>query len=544
MKPFLIFLTLFTSLQLFADVKGTGSRLDFDVDNDGVSDATLTQTGLGLGLGTASPSTNLHVVGSGLFSECTLTVGQSTTASANFSVTGTMGLSHESFSSSNVLLSDDSVALIDTSSGNVNVKLPNPALYTGRFYTIKKVDSSNKVIIHDLELNDRYTLSSGNLGSLTIVSNGNQWYTLDSSSDLVAYNPISSANLVLHLRFDQVQSDGTFKDDGLHALHATPSSTLSSANLVLGSSSRAIHYENNTPEADMYVDIPDHASLQDESITIAGWTRGEGLSWGINLFAQQKDGDQGYVLHASGSDGALRMRLATDVNSGSGDDDWSASGTTNLRDGNWYHFAATLEADGDADGGGTYKLFVNGVQEQSLTWQGNTELGTTLNWTRVMDHPFSTATSLCTAIDDIRVYDATLTTSEIAALASLPQIRSITAQDNLIVWWKFDGCEDSDPMPDASGTGNDAEINPSDNEFDFVDGVYYNAVSLDDSNNSKGWAYRTLDNSTLSTNSLTAGLWVKASSRARDGNNWNTLFGKTTFINGFQIDHGNNYDIR
>jgi hypothetical protein len=170
----------------WADVKSTTGQIEFDAHTDGSSEMTLNSTGLGIGV---SPSTNLHVNGNAIITEQLFIGGSS--GSANLNLHGTIGYRLVSVSE-NTILSDDSIIMVDSSSDNIIITLPYAGNILGRTYTIKKIDTANIVQLSSSNLidnSDYFNLSSGNTGSVSVISDGSKWLVLSQYDASLAWTP-------------------------------------------------------------------------------------------------------------------------------------------------------------------------------------------------------------------------------------------------------------------------------------------------------------------------------------------------------------------
>ena len=178
----LAIISLFLQVGLASVTSNTGS-IKFDPEGSNLPKMTLNSTGLGIGV---SPSTNLHVSGNTVIIN-SLTVGSSMVGSANLNVVGSMGMSSLSVSSDETL-GNETLVFANSASGNLVLTLPDASSVEGRHYWIKKVSSPNVVSIVGAQSIESFTqinLIAGKVGSLHILSNGTQWYTLSQSSDAV-----------------------------------------------------------------------------------------------------------------------------------------------------------------------------------------------------------------------------------------------------------------------------------------------------------------------------------------------------------------------
>jgi hypothetical protein len=182
---------------LSANVSSTSSNLFFDVYGDGTQEMTLNSTGLGIG---TIPSTNLHVMGNAVVTG-TLAIGITSTTS-NLHINGSWALSPITVSSNIEIGQKSSLYLVNSSSDNLYLTLPYAANVNGRVLSIKKTSPLNSVFIsgndlidhhHQLELN----ATSTTYPSLKIMSSANQWYIIQSSSNVLGKNPSSHSNLMI-----------------------------------------------------------------------------------------------------------------------------------------------------------------------------------------------------------------------------------------------------------------------------------------------------------------------------------------------------------
>ena len=170
----------------FAEIKSTSSTINFDSNFDGVNEAVLNPTGLGIG--TNTPSANLHVAGNSIVSG-TMAVGATSNASgSNLHIQGSYGLSAQTVTG-NTTLSGYSVVLVDTSAGNIWMYLPSASSATGRTYWVKKISNSYALNLNGgttlIDGAGQLTLSSASTGGypyIKVISSGNAWYILDSST--------------------------------------------------------------------------------------------------------------------------------------------------------------------------------------------------------------------------------------------------------------------------------------------------------------------------------------------------------------------------
>ena len=168
-----------------AEVISTSGNIDFDIDDDGFFEAKLNSSGLAVG-GNISPSANLHVSGNALVTK-KLSIGTETSSSANLFLSGTLSHSIETISSSQSI-GDYGTIAAGNSSDNIKLTFPGASVVgDGRVYTVKKTISINRIIIDGgggslIDGFPGYELTSGNLGSLSMVSHSGNWFILSKSA--------------------------------------------------------------------------------------------------------------------------------------------------------------------------------------------------------------------------------------------------------------------------------------------------------------------------------------------------------------------------
>lgn len=156
-------------------IKSTSGNIIFDIDEDDIPEARLNSTGLAIGTD-LQPTAKLHVAGNIVVTN-DLLLG-SNSGNSNFEVAGSMGFNMQTITT-NTTLSGNSVVLVDTSSANLNLILPDVFPVKGRQYIIKKTTTVNHILLGSSDnLIDGYSgymFTSGNMGFMNIVSNGSTW---------------------------------------------------------------------------------------------------------------------------------------------------------------------------------------------------------------------------------------------------------------------------------------------------------------------------------------------------------------------------------
>jgi len=380
---------------VYSDVSSTEGKIRFDIQQDGQPEMTLNSTGLGLG---TLPAANLHVAGNAIVSD-QLFIGGSSGAS-NLNINGTIGYGFLTISS-NATLGETSVVLVDSSSDNIVVTLPYAGNVTGRQYQIKKISTSNSVWIlgggnlidstNPIELPE-----SSNLASVKLMSDGIQWYKLEQAE---IFETIASENLVGWWRLDET-SGTTAMDSSSDQENGTLQNSLTFAtDSIAGKLGNALVFNGSNE----YININYDGDLNPSVFTISLWARvngGAGTFRSPLTSRQDSAGNlNGYIFYASNVD---TWQF------------WTGTGSAYHQQigpavviGEWVFLAGTYD-------GSTKKFYVNGAAADSdaVTFKVNS-----LNPTRIgagggaaLNYYFNGA------IDDVRVYNRSLTPNEIQAI--------------------------------------------------------------------------------------------------------------------------------
>lgn len=182
---------------LGADVKSTSGNIKFHVDAlDASPEMTLNTTGLAIG--GHEPSENLDVRGDVVITT-DLQVG-GTHGSSNLSVHGTMSQSTGLISSSTNLNPQHSIYLLDSSSGNLEVGLPDTSDLHGRVLLFKRISSSSNVTIlggnSTIDGYSQFDMSvvGSELPSLKLMAtSGNLYHVMDAMGSVTGSNGVTPA---------------------------------------------------------------------------------------------------------------------------------------------------------------------------------------------------------------------------------------------------------------------------------------------------------------------------------------------------------------
>ncbi|MBF0197863.1 MAG: hypothetical protein HQL32_09140 [Planctomycetes bacterium] len=186
----------FICMQSYGALSSSEESITFDPTNTSVPVVTITTTGMGV---CTTPTTTLDVSGNTIISE-SLAVG-SVSGNSTLEINGSLTMTPQ-FVSSNITLGGYNTALVDSSSGNITVTLPDVASSRGMTYTIKKTTFNNTVTVSGggtpIDRQSLFllsgTASSSQLPILTVVSDGSRWHSMNSTG--TTWSP-SCDNLIL-----------------------------------------------------------------------------------------------------------------------------------------------------------------------------------------------------------------------------------------------------------------------------------------------------------------------------------------------------------
>lgn len=401
-RVFIVLLFLISAVM--ADVKSTTGQIKFDTESDNQSEMTLNSTGLGIGL---TPSTNLQVNGNAIVSDQLFIGGSS--GSSNLNLNGTLGYGFQTVSS-NTTLGDSSIVFVDSSSDNITLTLPYAGNVTGRQYHIKKISTSNSVwisgggnLIDDtspIELPE-----SNDLASVKLISDGSQWYKIDQKD---ISETVASDNLVGWWKLDE--SSGNIAYDSTNINNDGVITNINSDNVgVNGIINQSINFDGS----DDYIELPESSSLLpgDTSFTLSGWFK----TGQIYNTPNNDHGGRIITIYRStvystkvsiGFNGDNTDTLTTFYNNGS----FQKLNKTSIsfNDNEWHQLIATYDSVSNL-----LSMYYDGVPVASTsagTIVDSGSLNASIGTFNLSDGFINEL------VDDVRIYNRALTSSEIQAL--------------------------------------------------------------------------------------------------------------------------------
>jgi hypothetical protein len=151
------------------------ASMDFDSNGDGQPEVTLNSSGE-FSIGHANPSSNLHLAGSMAIKPL--------------------------LASDNIEIGNHSLVMADTSTGNINLELPNAATCLGRSVNVIKTSANNSVFLStNTFINDgNMAVLDQGFNAMTVVSNGQGWNVGKGYGSSTVTSPLQiSTNCILWL---------------------------------------------------------------------------------------------------------------------------------------------------------------------------------------------------------------------------------------------------------------------------------------------------------------------------------------------------------
>jgi len=271
------------------------------------------------------------------------------------------------------------------------------------------------------------------------------------------YGAEPEGGLVAHWKFDEAEGSVAYDSAGSN------DGVVYGATWVDGVVEGALDFDG----VDDYVAAPDDDALTGMSaLTVSTWVRINTISWADRAGLVCKfywDGDRAYVLELGRNSEADRSTVcwnvapATDVPTA-----LLVCGTTELQAGQWYHIAATFEADHQ-------EIYVNGVEEADVV-DGSIADGIPNNDQPLYIGYHTDEDSYFDGLmDDVRILDVALSAGEVLELYGEGPVEPV----GLVSHWRFDEGEGSIAY-DSAGT-NDGDVYG----VQWVDGVVVGGLEFD-----------------------------------------------------------------
>lgn len=232
--------------------------------------------------------------------------------------------------------------------------------------------------------------------------------------------------------------------------------------------------------SDDSVNVGDINALEGQSaITVSAWIYDRNPTQGRGIISKYAGATPALAFFTSdsGAGGADDLSFSPDGNE-------STYTTGNVHQANrWEHWVAVFNA-------GTITLYLNSVAQ--TTTDTGTIPGTTNSTTNVIriGADSDLGAEFEGIVDEVRLYNRTLTGSEITALYNSGAVRAFTSTKNLqtgstlrnglVGHWTFDGADFTNFVADVSGNGNHGFLFNTATSTMRINGVLGQAIQLDD----------------------------------------------------------------
>ena len=371
----------------YCDIKSRSGNIKFYSQEDNQPEMTLNSTGLGIGI---SPTSNLHINGNAIISDQLFIGGNS--GSSNLNVNGTIGYSIEMVNASKAI-SGNSYILVDSSTGNITLSLPEASSVTGRKYTIKKISHLNNVYVRGGGFIDNYSeisLKSDERGDFTIISYSGNWHMMNLSGN---GSLIGSDNLIGWWKLDELNGTSAVDSSSFGNNGSLVGDATFSANRTEGVIDRAFMLDGNSGN---YLSAASDTSLDDwNRFTVTVWVKPLGDSEGAYsaILGTGLSGVNSFGIYTNKSPSNFVIRIGGSLN---------ISGSLTI--GEWNHIACTW------DGSNVY-TYTNGLLTSSDTWSGTlSALTKDFEIGKIFDRSQYFWNG---QIDDVRLYNRVLDVSKI-----------------------------------------------------------------------------------------------------------------------------------
>ena len=386
-------LSAFFYQPISANVTSLSGNIDFYTSSSLAPLANLSATGFGIG---TTPQANLHVAGNAFISQQLLIGGNANSSGSNLHINGTIGFSMSTLTTGLYTMTSPTTIIADTSAGDVAIQLPSAVAFTGSVINIKRTSLQNVLYLSGagnlMDQNALVYFGSGNLDSLSMVSNGSQWYLLNVSS-----STILGESTYLWWNLDATSGNTVADSSGWQRTGTLKNNHQFSGNSITGPVNKGLLFDDpndaseytgsSIPNAIGYTYlmwVKSTVSTADNVEIPSDLNANAGFSWGnrtasLSRAAYHKTTDGTRVLTQHGSD---------------------------LSANTWYHIAVSWD-------GALLRLYVNGTPSTSVaatSWAGGTTIST--------PHP-GTFRSGNVQYDDVRFYNRALSSTLIQAIYSL-----------------------------------------------------------------------------------------------------------------------------
>jgi hypothetical protein len=281
------------------------------------------------------------------------------------------------------------------------LELPSPEVYAGTEITVKKKNTAHAVSVtaggNAIDDTDMISLSSGNMGGASFISDGSQWYTGYTEDAIENFD--SEANLILYFDFDEDQGSSPI-DRSASGLNVRNNSGeyISSGEVVSG----MMAFDSGEK---FVVDHDDMLRPLDGFAYSFWFKQTVALSGGNNINLVNKSKAILAQIKEDGGNNVLRSAFYVDDGNG------NFRTLTNVGLNEWYHFAFV-----DTGSSNTMKAYLNGALILNEVYGGNHMGAEEDNNINIGFTGNSTVGEV--SMDEFRFYDRALSPDEVMQLAN------------------------------------------------------------------------------------------------------------------------------
>jgi len=371
-----VFLLFLLAQNVHADINSTTGTIALDVNKDGSSEATFNSRGLGIA------------------TEDILSTLQ---------INGSLGMNLQ-LVNSDTILSGNSIVIADTTMHDLTLTLPYAGNVAGRMYMIKKKALQNTLMINgggnliDLGNDLKMTHALSALPFVQIISDGTQWFTMHSTQN------IGEGNLVGGWNLDDDTGSIAHDSSGYESDGVLVGGFSFGSNSLVGKVGNALDFGSGNQY--VIVNDADHLDLTTK-FTLMAWVNLNSLTSLTYIFVKEDinvDSTGAYEFYLGAGGQIIYATNNTDSLS-------SSSGI--ITTGAWHHIVVTF----DNDASPKMNLYHNGL----LVKSGDVTSVTPNSGSLLIGRRGSNATPyyLDGKMDDIRIYNKTLSLQEIMRIYSL-----------------------------------------------------------------------------------------------------------------------------
>lgn len=274
--------------------------------------------------------------------------------------------------------------------------------------------SSSNYAVHAVDFDQTGGTFTPNSSQLTLDGTSAQTVNFDDAQNEVQVEDATETSLVGYWKLDEGQ-DVTARDSSATALNGTLQNTPSWSETVNSTTTYDNPYSLDFDGSNDYVLTADNASLDSgdtADFTIAGWFNRDTATSDDTILAKRAGtaaGDIGYIVWLDATNDKINVEVSDGTN------EYSVASTTAFTSTGWNHFAVVWDQDSAAN----TEIYVNGTDDNGTDTGTIGNVGDISNTIGVAIGAESDGgVPFDGKLDDIRVYSAALSSTQITDLAA------------------------------------------------------------------------------------------------------------------------------